>query len=615
MPPLSIADDARSASDFEPPDPLERAVLGFARMLLPGSAGDLESALEHLMASTSAEAVVLDRLVAEPERGLVLRPEAQVCRPGIGYHSPEFELHPELIQHESMLSGEIWVVDDCHADDAPDRETYVGLEPPIRSELAIPIFVDGAPAGLVSFVVSTTTHHWSNDEINALSAAATIIEAVWARQSHAVRFESVSEARRHSSRVAEALLACSQALLLDSGEQAVQSALQEVLDASSAAVVYLDENLHDVDLGESMRTRYSVVDASVPAGTFDWFGRVWSWAEMPHARSLLAKGESVVIETRADVHPDDALFYEPFSDVAAKLSAPVFVDGEWKATVGLLDLRQRRWMPEHRRLVETVAAMFGAYWTQQATEARLRSTLASRDEFVASVSHELRTPLAGVVGFASELRDAYSEFDEETRHELIRLIARQAGDVSYLVDDLLVAARSQQSSLSLLPSVIDLESEVKQTLAGLPPEYADGVEIESDGNQVAFADARRFRQIIRNLVVNARKYGGPSCVIRMHDGGRFAIIEVRDDGPGIPVSLRNAMFDAYRSGGHASDPLPSIGLGLTVSRQLADLMDGGLDYHFDGWSSFALRLPVRWSADIVEEHPGRPPDGVVEFGG
>jgi signal transduction histidine kinase len=579
---------------------LERAVIGFARLLLPGSSDHLEPALEALLSATSADAAMIDRLEFDPVRGPMLIAQAQARRPGVPHVWVEFVLDESLEQYQAFSAGRLWVVGDSHAADAPDRAAYLVLDPPIRSEICIPILIDGAPVGQLSFLFASQPHDWTSEEIAALSTATDIIQTVWARESNAARLEAAATARIHSFRVTDALFACSQALLLGSGEEAVERALAEVLTASGAGVVYLDENFEDPDRGAMMRTRFSALRPSVPAETFEWFEKAYPWSELPDTRDRLAGGQLVVFESRSEMSPADSPFYADHHFIEAKIAAPIFVQGVWRATVGLLDTNPRVWMPEHRRLVEAVAAMFGAYWTREAAELTLRSALTSRDEFVASVSHELRTPLAAVVGFASELRDAYEEFDDDTRADLIRLIARQAGDVSFLVDDLLVAARSQQARLSFVPSVLDVESELSGTLAGLPPEYASGVLFEFDGPVSAFADGRRFRQIIRNLVLNARKYGGPRCVVRFWQDDHSATIEVRDDGSGVPLSIRSSMFEAYSSGGNAGGALPSMGLGLTVSRQLAERMNGTLTYHFDGWSVFRLVLPVPWSVEVVE---------------
>jgi signal transduction histidine kinase len=253
-------------------------------------------------------------------------------------------------------------------------------------------------------------------------------------------------------------------------------------------------------------------------------------------------------------------------------------------------------------MLEAVAAMFAAHWERQATELELRQAIDSRDAFVSSVSHELRTPLAAVVGFTNELRDSMGDFDAETVRELLRIVAWQASEVSYIVDDLLVAARSRHAQLTLVPTVIDLRTEVLAALGSMPPEFNAQVEVEAESGVTAWADSRRFRQIVRNLVVNAWKHGGPSCLIRCRTEGPWVALEVKDDGPGVPASLQASMFDHYSSGGTDPGTLPSMGLGLAVSLELTERMGGDIHYCYDGWSTFTVRLP------IGPDGPRRSPD-------
>jgi signal transduction histidine kinase len=572
------------------PGSLERAVLGFARVLIPGS--DVENALASLLVATAADVVMIDRLVFGPAGNARLVTEVQARRDGIDHVWVDFDLDDSLEQYRSFMAGELWVVHDSNAEDAPDRDAYARLDPPIRSELCIPVLADGVPVGQISFVFGDRPHRWSEDEIATLATAATIVQALWTQRSNAERLEAASTARGHSSRVTQALLACSQALLLESGEAALERALAEMLDATGAVIVYLDENVDHPELGWAMRTRYSVAIPAVPEGMFGWLGQAWPWAATPEAHDRLASGGIVAVESRSQLGERDSVFYREFEVVQAKIAAPIFVEGEWHSTVGLLDIRPRAWLPEHHLLVETVAAMFGAYWTRLEHERRMEEALAARDEFVASASHELRTPLAAVVGFASELRDRYEDIDEALRIDLIGVIARQAGDLSFLIDDLLVAARAQGSPLRMAPAVVDLGAEVVMAVAGMPPEYGVDLRLEAPAEVRAWADGRRLRQIIRNLVLNARKHGGPHCVVRLLHLAGTAVLEVADDGPEVPEEIRPTMFEAYSSGGESAAGPASLGLGLSVSRRLAELMGGRLEYRFDGWSVFALTLPA-----------------------
>jgi signal transduction histidine kinase len=108
----------------------------------------------------------------------------------------------------------------------------------------------------------------------------------------------------------------------------------------------------------------------------------------------------------------------------------------------------------------------------------------------------------------------------------------------------------------------------------------------------------RLRQILRNLVTNAHRYGGETASIAVRRLGSAAVIEVSDDGDGIPAELVERVFEPYETAHRATRVAGSVGLGLTVSRELARLMGGDLTYHRTG-SGTTFRLTLL--ADAGEE--------------
>jgi PAS domain S-box-containing protein len=223
-------------------------------------------------------------------------------------------------------------------------------------------------------------------------------------------------------------------------------------------------------------------------------------------------------------------------------------------------------------------------------ERDLEALVASKDELVASVSHELRTPITTIFGMAFELRDNAGQFTREESRELIEIIAEQSRELSNIVEDLLVAARADLNTLAVRPEVIDLEAEIAQVVASTSPEAVASVDVPTDLH--AWADALRFRQIIRNLLTNASRYGGETVSIRARIDDGVVSIEVADSGPGIADADREAIFQPYVRAA-ADHALPgSIGLGLPVSRRLARLMGGDLVYRHDDESVFEVTLPA-----------------------
>lgn len=213
----------------------------------------------------------------------------------------------------------------------------------------------------------------------------------------------------------------------------------------------------------------------------------------------------------------------------------------------------------------------------------------SKDRFVASVSHELRTPLTTVVGLSSELRDYQQRFTPGEFHEMLDLIATQATDVGHIVEDLLVAARADIGTVSLHTEELDVRPVIAAEVAGHCPEVLSLGEREL----MVSADTTRLRQIMRNLLTNAERYGGDHMEVAAGRGVDQVWIEVRDDGPGISPDHVARIFLPYETAHPTRGVTGSIGLGLAVARQLARLMGGDLTYdRRGGLTVFRLTLPA-----------------------
>ena len=243
---------------------------------------------------------------------------------------------------------------------------------------------------------------------------------------------------------------------------------------------------------------------------------------------------------------------------------------------------------ENTRLELVVTERTG---TLAAANRRLEELLRSRDEFLASISHELRTPLSVVVGLAAELRDG--KFTPEEAAELIDIIAEQSTEMAHIVEDLLVAARTEQGVVAVVPEEVDVAQVVDTVLRPLPLAARRRIVTSIPAGLVVRADAPRIRQILRNLVSNALRYGGEAIDIEAWEGEASATIAVSDNGPGLSFEERERVFDAYHSAHSRGTQPASVGLGLTVCRQLARLMGGDVTYRSDNaGGAFVLELPA-----------------------
>jgi signal transduction histidine kinase len=312
--------------------------------------------------------------------------------------------------------------------------------------------------------------------------------------------------------------------------------------------------------------------------------------ELLERLAMLVPGDSFVpfLMLTADASPETRLR-------ALRLGATDFLTkpidiAELRLRVTRL-LETRRLTVELAREREMLATMVAEQTQELRTANReLQRLVKAKDEFVASVSHELRTPLTAVVGFAQELAEYPEHFDTDEGLSMVRLIAAQSRDVAAIIDDLLVAARAEIGRVKLLSERVDLLVEVEAARQSLS-DRAGAISVPRD-TAVAIGDRLRVRQIVRNLLANAVRHGGPEVVVELLLHDEMVGVSVADNGPGIPPELRAHIFEAYFHGeGNAGQPA-SIGLGLTVSRQLARMMGGDLTYQdLGGGSLFQLFLP------------------------
>lgn len=230
----------------------------------------------------------------------------------------------------------------------------------------------------------------------------------------------------------------------------------------------------------------------------------------------------------------------------------------------------------------------------------LEHLVEAKAEFIATVSHELRTPLAAVVGFADLLRDPNADLSASDTTELMAGIAEQSDEVTAIVEDLLVAARTDIGELTVVAVPIDLRAQTAQVLEMLD----QGGSITVVGTTPkSVGDPVRVRQVLRNLITNAKRYGGDQIGVEIDShSDTHASITVKDNGDPIPVEDRERIFQPYEQAHNQPGKAGSIGLGLAVSQRLARLMGGDLTYQYEyGHSIFEFSLPLADAASPESE--------------
>lgn len=570
----------------------EHALSECAQALL--SAADelaLRKALQALLTATDATYAFVERNVSDPELGFCSLLVDEVETEGLD--EPEDDGYWELVPWERMPisrshleAGQPFAfnIQDLTG---PEAELYLEDPFPVASELDIPIFVESEWIGLVGFADRHRERVWADEDIRLLQIAAALIGTYWRREDTEATLRANLADRERWGKYERALAECSAALLKTGSDHALDLAVTALLEATEATSVFVERNVDHPELGLCTAM---LIERSGPNGIVDQ--EAWAlvpWSQLPISFAVLSRGEPFAFLIKDLTGPEAETYAGTIGK--SELDIPIFVQGEWAGLIGFSDsVTERHWEQAEIEFLSRAAEMIGAFWERRAAYRRLEQLIESRDEFVASVSHELRTPLTVVVGLANELKESLGDFTRDEVLEFIDLIAEQGGEVANIVEDLLVVARAEIDKVTVIPEQVDLRELVESVVAGLNGERSP--EIAGDA-PAAWADPLRLRQVLRNLLTNAVRYGGEEVRVELGTMGRRVRVEVCDNGPGVAAPDGDKIFDAYQRAHDRKGQPASVGLGLTVSRQLAHLMGGELSYgRREGWTVFTLALPA-----------------------
>ena len=216
----------------------------------------------------------------------------------------------------------------------------------------------------------------------------------------------------------------------------------------------------------------------------------------------------------------------------------------------------------------------------------------NRSQMLGTVSHELRNNLTGMMGLTEVLMNTTDLSRDETQ-ELMGLAHQQAVDASEIVEDLLTASRLESSALSVEVEAVDLNHEVATTVRRFVGEGTAVSVLTGEYLPMAGADALRVRQILRNLVSNAVRYGGSSIRVITRATSDSVQVVVSDNGEGVPLEDETTIFLPYRRSTNTRRDAASVGLGLWICRQLAHAMGGTLEYRrVNDSTEFVLTLGI-----------------------
>jgi signal transduction histidine kinase/ActR/RegA family two-component response regulator len=214
------------------------------------------------------------------------------------------------------------------------------------------------------------------------------------------------------------------------------------------------------------------------------------------------------------------------------------------------------------------------------TQAKKEAEQASEEKsmFLSRTSHELRTPLNAILGFAQLLQ---AELENGKHKDQVNMIKSAGDHLLKLIDEVLDIAKieSGETKLTLKPTPInDLLAEAIQYIAPLGKIRDIQIKEDIQVNLVGLADRQKLLQVILNLLSNALKYGpfNSSVLVSAYQKNTDIIIEVLDEGAGIPEALKERLFTAFDRLGAEQSKTEGTGLGLAVSKKIMLAMQGSI---------------------------------------
>lgn len=246
------------------------------------------------------------------------------------------------------------------------------------------------------------------------------------------------------------------------------------------------------------------------------------------------------------------------------------------------------------QMLDHIAAALSA---RQASETRVR-------QFVADASHELRTPLAAIRGY-TELTQRMGD-DREAVAQAMSRVASETERMTRLVEDLLLLARLdsgrplEREPVDLSRLAVDAVNDAH--VAG--PDHQWELDLPEEP-VVVTGDAARLHQVLTNLLANARVHTGPGTVVttRLSTEPSHTVLQVIDNGPGIPAALQSEVFERFARGDSSrSRKGGSTGLGLAIVSAVVKAHNGTIAVDSaPGRTEFTVRLPPNgWQPPAVD---------------
>lgn len=258
---------------------------------------------------------------------------------------------------------------------------------------------------------------------------------------------------------------------------------------------------------------------------------------------------------------------------------------------------------------ESKGKSYGVIWRDVTHDKQVEEMKA---QLLSTVSHELRTPLASIKGFASTLLRDDVRWDEATQREFLRIIEEESNRLEELIDHLLDMSQVEAGALRIQREPVQLRRIVREAVEQAQRRTEAHwfvMDLPAELPRV-WADPRRIRQVLNNLLENAIKYspaGGQitvTCELENND----VVVSVADQGQGIPREHLDRIFDRfYQVDGTSTRAMGGSGLGLAIAKGIIEAHHGTIwaESEAGQGSVFRFSLPIVKDSDLLQNEPDR----------
>lgn len=327
-----------------------------------------------------------------------------------------------------------------------------------------------------------------------------------------------------------------------------------------------------------------------PPGTKDSFSEVsvFPSGEKDITQQVLEKERDAILWSARNSHQSGA-FTGRFSDCSCRYLG-VYSEENQYGVIGI-DMEGHPFTEFENTLLlsivhECTMALENKRMEQEQKKAEIRAENERlRAGLLRSISHDLRTPLTSIYGNAMNLSKYADELSEEDRAGIYDDILENAEWLSAQFENILSMTRLE-SGIGIRRTVENMEDVIEESLRYVPSHHIHQIFFDSasdeDEDQMLFAriDSKLIMQVMINLLNNAVKHTpeGSEIHVRMYRDRDRIVVEVADNGPGIPDSEKSSVFDLFYTGSKGlSDSYRSMGIGLNLCAQIMRAHEGGIE--------------------------------------